>query len=236
MVDLAGKRIVITGAAGGIGSSLAARLHRLGARVALTSRSAERLDRLVADMGGTSDHLWARPADLTDEEQVSALFSGVHGFYGNVEALVNLAGLSIPGKITETSVEQYQTMWHANVTSAFLCCKHVVPLVDADVGAAIVSISSVAANTPNATAPLYCTTKAALDMFSKAFALQVRELGIRVTTLNPGGVDTAFWGTRPIDRSKLMKADDVVDAIEFVLTRPPHMIVNNMSFGPYHQG
>lgn len=235
MVDLADKRIVVTGAAGGIGSALAARLHATGARVALTSRSAEGLAKVAAGLGGQDDRVWAQSADLTDEDQTAAVFAGVRESYGNVDALVNVAGMSIPGKITETTFEQYQTVWHANVTSAFLCCKHVVPLVDSAVGASIVNISSVAALQPNPTAPLYCTAKAALDMFTQAYALQVAELGIRVTTLNPGGTDTEFWGDRPVDRAKLMSAGDVVDAIVYVLTRPPHVVINDMSFRPYHR-
>lgn len=233
MSDVAGKRIVVTGAAGGIGSALAARLHKAGARLALTSRSAEGLATVVDRLGGEGLTLWARPADGTDEAQVEEVLAGAGEFLGTVDALVNVAGMSVPGKITETSVEQYREIWNANVTTAFLFCKHVVPLVDGTAGASIVNLSSVAALRPNSVAPLYCTAKAALDMFGQAFALQVAELGIRVTTLNPGGTDTPFWGDRPVDRSTLMSPDDVVDVVMFVLDSRPGVHVKSIEFAPF---
>jgi NAD(P)-dependent dehydrogenase (short-subunit alcohol dehydrogenase family) len=233
MRDLSERRVVVTGAAGGIGSALATRLQRAGAHLVLTSRSEERLDKVVSGLGGESPRLWARAADVTDEKQVRELFAEIGERFGSVDALVNVAGMSIPGNIAEASFADYQTVWNANVTSAFLCCKHVVPLVERASGASIVNISSVAGTRPNATAPLYCTAKAALDMFSRAFALQVKELGIRVTTLSPGGTDTPFWGDRPVDRSKLMSADDVVDAVMFVLGTRQQVRIGSIEFEPF---
>ncbi|WP_129669407.1 SDR family oxidoreductase [Phytoactinopolyspora endophytica] len=233
MADLSGRRVVVTGAAGGIGSALAARLHHAGASLALTSRSADRLGRVVAGLGGESRRLWASAADVTEEEQVRGFFAAIDERFGAVDALVNVAGMSIPGRIAETSVDDYQAIWNANVTSAFLCCKHVLPLVDGMAGASIINISSVAGLRPNPTAPLYCTAKAALDMFSRAFALQVEELGVRVTTLSPGGTDTPFWGERPVDRSKFMSADDVVDAVMFVLGTRPQVRISSIEFEPF---
>jgi 3-oxoacyl-[acyl-carrier protein] reductase len=235
MTELEDRHIVVTGAAGGIGSALAARLSAAGARLALTSRSAEKLAKVVAELGGKGDRLWAMPADLSDEADVRSLFGGIQEAWGRVDALVNVAGLSIPGDVAETTVEDYQRLWNANVTSAFLCCKHVVPLVDHTAGASIINISSVAGRRPNPTAPLYCTAKAALDMFSQAFALQVKERGIRVTTLNPGGTDTPFWGERPVDRSALMSADDVVNAVLFVLRSRPGVRISTIEFEPFNR-
>ncbi|WP_154795993.1 SDR family NAD(P)-dependent oxidoreductase [Occultella kanbiaonis] len=234
MTKLDNLRVVVTGAAGGIGSALARRLHAAGARLALTSRDADRLDALVQELGGPGERLWAQTADLADEPSVEAFFDGAGAHLGSLDALVNVAGLSRPGQIVETSLADFDQIWHANVTSAFLASKHAVPLIDAEAGGSVINVSSVAGLRPNATAPLYCTAKAALDMFTRAFALQVKQRRIRVTALNPGGTDTPFWGDRPVDRSKLMSAEDVVDVIAFVLATPSTVQINAVEFEPFH--
>ena len=96
--------------------------------------------------------------------------------------------------------------------------------------AIIVNIGSMAARNANGNAPLYCTAKAAVNMLSKALLLQVGSKKIRVTTVNPGGADTAFWGERKVDRTKLMNAEDVCDVIMFVLTSNPNIQIHEISF------
>lgn len=228
MADLTDRVIVVTGAAGGIGSALARRLHDAGARLVLTSRDAERLAAVAAGLGADDDRVWSWPADLADEAQAARLFEAAGRRTGHVDALVNVAGRSIPGDVADASMGDYLAVWHANVTSAFLSCKHVLPLLKPHSGAQVISIGSLAGRRPNPVAPLYCTAKAALDMFGRAFGLQVRERGIRVTTLAPGGVDTPFWGDRAVDRSALLTADDVVDAVEFVLGTPPRVHISSI--------
>jgi NAD(P)-dependent dehydrogenase (short-subunit alcohol dehydrogenase family) len=234
VTNLDNLRVVVTGAAGGIGSALARRLHAAGSRLALTSRDSDRLGGLVQELGGPGERVWAQSADLADEPSVESLFEGVREHLGSIDALVNVAGLSRPGQVTETSLADFDQIWHANVTSAFLASKHAVPLIDAEAGGAVINVGSVAGLRPNATAPLYCTAKAALEMFTRAFALQVKQRHIRVTALNPGGTDTPFWGDRAVDRSKLMSAEDVVDVITFVLAAPSTVQISAVEFEPFH--
>lgn len=230
---LSDARIVVTGAAGGIGSALARRLHDAGATLALTSRSAARLDALVAGLG--EDRVWAQPADLAVEEDVARFYGGVAENLGSLTAVVNLAGGSVTGTIAETSVADYEQIWHANVTSAFLSSKHAVGLLSEESHPQVVNVGSVAGMRPNPVAPLYCTAKAALEMFTYSFALQVKEKGVRVTALSPGGTDTAFWGDRPVDRSTLMSPETVVDAIVFALSVPTSVQVTSLVIEPFRR-
>ena len=89
---------------------------------------------------------------------------------------------------------------------------------------------STAAKNANANAPLYCTAKAAVNMLSQGMLLQMGSQDIRVTTVNPGGADTPFWGTRAVDKSKLMQAEDVVDIIFFALTSSPRVQIHDIYF------
>jgi len=87
-----------------------------------------------------------------------------------------------------------------------------------------------AARNANGNAPLYCTAKAAVNMLSRGLLLQVGSKNIRVTTVNPGGADTPFWGTRAVDKTKLMQAEDVVDIILFVLKSNPKVQIHDIYF------
>lgn len=226
-------RIVVTGAAGGIGSALARRLHASGARLALTSLSGDKLAALAAELG--EERVFAQAADLSSEEDVARFYEAVSANLGSPTAVVNLAGGSVPGQIAETSVEDYEWMWHANVTSAFLSSKHALTVFEESDDPQVINVSSVAGLRPNAVAPLYCTAKAALEMFTRSFALQVKDKGVRVTALSPGGADTAFWGDRPVDRSTLMSAETVVDAIVYALSVPASVQVTSLVIEPFRR-
>ena len=87
-----------------------------------------------------------------------------------------------------------------------------------------------AAKRANPNAPLYCTAKAALSMFSDGMAMQVKENNIRVTTLSPGGTDTGFWGDRKVNRAKFLKADDVADVMLFVMKSNNYIVFHDIAF------
>ena len=94
----------------------------------------------------------------------------------------------------------------------------------------IINVGSMAARNTNANAPIYCMAKAAVNKLSEGLLLQLGKQGINVSTVNPGGADTPFWGTRAVDRSKLMSAADVADVILFVAHLPDHVQLHSVDF------
>ena len=222
---LSGKHIIVTGATGGIGQSLVARLTDLGARVSATGTSHQRLNQLRA----VAPSIFIQAADITSETDVAAFYSAAHEQFGDVDAVVNLAGVSIPGAIAETDVETFKRVMDVNVLGTFLSCKHAISRLR-EMDAQIVNVGSMAGTRPNPTAPLYCTAKAAVAMLTDALALQLKDRRVRVTNLTPGGADTPFWGDRPVNRSALLASDDVVDTLVFVLSRPDHVMVHDIRF------
>lgn len=222
---VAGRRIAVVGATGGIGRALVHRLVGQGARVAAAGTSRERLKELSA----TYPAVFVCAADFTNEGDVEAFYAEATGALGRLDAVVNLAGASVPGDVRNASTETFDQVMAVNVRSTFLSCTQALPhLRDQD--ALIINVGSLAGLRPNPAAPLYCTAKAAVAMFTRAFATQVKDRRLRVTNLTPGGTDTPFWGDRAVDRTALMSSDDVVDTIMFVLSRPAHIIVHDIQF------
>ncbi len=224
MVNYNGKHVVITGASGGMGRVLCKALAEEGAKLSICSN-----DPAVMDFAKElSCDVFAKAMDVTNEAEVKAFIEEAYEKYGEFYALANLAGLSIPGQIPETEESAYDLMMDVNVKGTFLCCKYFAD--KAAYPAIIVNIGSMAARNANGNAPLYCTAKAAVNMLSRGLLLQVGSKNIRVTTVNPGGADTPFWGTRTVDRTKLMQAEDVVDIILFVLKSNPKVQIHDIYF------
>lgn len=224
MVNYKGKHVVITGASGGMGKVLCKALANEGAKLSICAK-----DEAVMDFAKElSCEVFAKVVDITNEAEVKSFFTEALSKHGEFYALANLAGLSIPGQISEMEEEAYDLMIDVNVKGTFLCCKYFAQKA-AD-PAIIVNIGSMAARNANGNAPIYCTAKAAVNMLSKGLRMQVGSKNIRVTTVNPGGADTSFWGTRTVDRTKLMQAEDVVEIILFVLKSNPSVQIYDIFF------
>jgi NAD(P)-dependent dehydrogenase (short-subunit alcohol dehydrogenase family) len=224
-----GKSIIVTGSSGGMGMVLCEKLAQQGAKLALCSNDKERLDKQVKELTEKyNTEICAKVVDITKEEEVKDFFDTAASKIGKFDAMANLAGLSIPSKIESTEEEVYNTIMDVNVKGTFLAGKHFVP--NAAKPAIIVNIGSTAAKTANPNAPLYCTAKAAVNMLSQTMLLQMGAKDIRVTTINPGGADTPFWGSRTVDKSKLMSAEDVVEVILFALGSSPRIQIHDIYF------
>lgn len=227
MVSYNGKNVVITGASGGMGVVLCKQLAEQGAMLSLCSNDKERLDNLVKELDGKTS-VFAKVVDITNEAEVEKFFEEAYAANGEFAALCNLAGLSIPTKIPEAEVSAYDLMMDVNVKGTFLASKHFAAHVADE--AIVVNIGSMAARNANGNAPLYCTAKAAVNMFSQGLRIQLGPKNVRVTTVNPGGADTPFWGTREVDKSKLMQAEEVVEVIMFVLMSNPKIQIYDIFF------
>ncbi len=222
------KVIVIAGASGGMGQILCRQLAQQGARLALAGRKAEALHDLREELIAAGCQVVCMQTDVTKEEQVAAFMEETAQTFGKLDALVNLAGLSITGKIWDTEEAVYDRIMDVNVKGTYLMCKHFVPY--AAENARIINIGSMAARRTNGNAPLYCVAKSAVNTLSQGLALQVASQGIHVTTLNPGGADTPFWGDRPVKREKMLRPEDIVDVILFVLNAHPRMAIHSIDF------
>ena len=223
-----GKNIIVTGSTGGMGQIICKRLASDGACLALCSNDAPALEKQIDELKQLGCDVYGKMIDITNENEVAKFFEEIKAHFGKFDGVLNLAGVSIPGKIPETPEEAYNIIMDVNVKSAFFVAKYFADA--AKESAIIVNIGSAAAKNANGNAPIYCTAKAAVNMLSKAMLLQLGKQGIRITTINPGGADTPFWGTRPVDRTKLMSAEDVADVILFALGSSPRIQIHDIFF------
>lgn len=227
MATLAGRRIVVTGATGGIGRALAAALHERGASLALTGRRENVLAEVASSLTRGAPVVM-HAADITDETQVNAFVDEALTAFGGLDVLVNLAGFSKPGRIVDTDLAAFEELMAANLTGTFLASKRFLGAPGTE--RLIVNVASTAGIRANPNAPLYCTAKAAVRMFTDGLALQAIADRVRVCSVSPGGVATDFWGDRPVDKSVMLTAEDVVRALLFVIEAPPYVVVRDLVF------
>lgn len=229
-MKLTNKTVMITGADGGMGIVICRALAEEGANLALCSVNGTHLEEVVATLRKEfSDcRIVSAQVDVTDEVQVAAFVEKAAAAFGTFDRLINLAGLSIPSQYKETAVDTYDTMMDVNVKGSFLMSKHFAAY--ASNPARIINVGSMAARNTNANAPIYCMAKAAVNKLSEGLLLQLGKQGITVSTVNPGGADTPFWGTRAVDRSKLMSAEDAAEVILFVARLADHIQLHSVDF------
>lgn len=229
-----GKNAVVTGASGGMGLILCKKFAGQGVNLALCSVDETALNAQADSLRKEYDiAVIAQVVDATKEEEVERFVRESAEKLGKIDYLINLAGLSIPNVYKETSTDVYEKVMDVNVKGSFLMSKHFAAYAAAS--ALIINIGSIAARTTNANAPIYCMAKAAVNKLSEGLLLQLGKQGIRVTTINPAGADTPFWGTRTVDKTKLMQAEEVVDIIWAVINMPDMVQVHCIDFESFNR-
>jgi NADP-dependent 3-hydroxy acid dehydrogenase YdfG len=235
MRKLTDLSIVMMGASGGIGSATALRIAAPGVKIALCSIDAPGLEKLSGQLTAKGAEIFHRVVDVTKETEIKSFIDDAAGKFGRVDVLMNFAGLSVTAKVGELTEEGYDLVMDVNVKGMFFGIKHFVAHVNEEIGAQIINFGSMASKRANAGAPHYSAAKAAVNMFSQGLAEQLKGKNIRITTMNPGPADTAFYEGRIAKdkRTKFMQADDVAEVVEFILTRDDRIVFHDVMFDSF---
>lgn len=188
LMDLRGKRVLITGASRGVGEALAECLSAAGARVALVARSAEALETLARRLGGK-----AYPCDLANPEAVAQLLERVETDGGPVDILVNNAALEVANVLDEMTPQEVRDVLQVDLLTPVELCRQMVARLRARGSTGhIVNVSSMAGNAPLPGLSTYSAAKAGLSHFTAGFRAEVAPLGIGATLVELGPVRTAM--------------------------------------------
>jgi len=244
MSSLDGRKILITGGSSGIGEATALAVAREGGSVAVGARRKERLDELVAKIEGDGGNAVAIEADISEESQAKALVEGAKEAMGGLDGLVNNAGVMLLGPLQGADPEEWRTMINVNCLGLLYCTHYALPLIRDGGGGDVVNVSSVAGRTAALGSGVYNMTKWGVVGFSESLRQEGAHIGVRVTCVEPGFVETELQGhnTNPmvIERleqvreaaGEVLQADDIARAIVFAIGQPKHASINEILVRP----
>ena len=244
MPELEGRTAVVTGASSGIGASTARALASAGARLALGARRVERIEQLASDLPGEG-HVVA-PLDVTDAESCKSFVECVANAFDQIDILVNNAGLALGrSTILESSDDDERRMLETNVLGLTRMTRLCLPHME-DGRAHIVNLGSWAGREAYSQGGMYVGSKYAVRALT--YVLRKELVGrIRVSTVDPGMVgDTEFSDVRFRGDAEKKAAvyrgvdyitpDEVANCVLWVVTRPPHLVIDEMVIKPLQQG
>jgi len=247
MISLRDQIVCITGASSGIGAACAQAFAREGARLILSARRKDRLDtiarRLIADH---AVHIHTMELDVTNKNRVEEVFSSLPPKWRAIDILVNNAGLSRGlNKLHEGSTRDWDEMIDTNIKGLLYVTRAVLPgMVERNSGH-VINIGSIAGHQTYPNGNVYCATKFAVDGLTQALKMDLLGTAVRVTSVDPGLVETEFSIVRfrgDESRAKTvyqnlqpLTPEDIADAVVFCATRPPHVQVAEIVVMPTAQ-
>ena len=204
-MGLDGKVCVVTGASSGIGLETARALTARGARVCAVARRRERLEALIAELGGSDRGHSLCVTDVSDPAAVRALAAHVTEVYGRCDVLVNNAGFSDERPLTEPgAVEALEAVMATNFFGTVRCTAELLPLLMSSTPSHVVNVASVAGRIATG-APAYSASKFAVVGWSESLHLQLKDKGVFVSTVEPGIVPTEGFPATDIAAHKWLR-------------------------------
>jgi NADP-dependent 3-hydroxy acid dehydrogenase YdfG len=248
--DLNGAVALVTGASSGIGAATARILAERGAAVAMAARRADRLEALGAEIAAGGGTALPIGLDVSDREQAEAAVARAVEELGRLDALVNNAGVMLLGPMLEAPLEEWERMVEVNLLGLMYMTKaampHLLEAADGERGVAdVVNISSVAGRIARRNSGVYNATKFGVGAFSESLRQEVTRRHVRIALVEPGAVATELQShNRPgvkeeiekrFEDMEILQAEDIAEAIEYVVTRPRHVAVNEVLVRPTEQ-
>ncbi|QSJ19427.1 SDR family oxidoreductase [Nostoc sp. UHCC 0702] len=247
MISLQNQIILITGASSGIGSACAKVFAGAGAKLILAARRLERLQQLADALSkefGTDIHLIQ--LDVRDRNAVESAISHLPAAWSHIDILINNAGLSRGlDKLYEGDFQDWEEMIDTNIKGLLYLTRYVVPGMVSRGRGHVVNLGSIAGHQAYPGGNVYCGTKAAVKLISEGLKQDLLGTPIRVTSVDPGMVETEFSEVRfhgDNERADQvyqgvtpLTPDDVADVVFFCVTRSPHVNINEVILMPVDQ-
>lgn len=248
MVSVANRIVLITGASSGIGASCAKIFAGAGARLILAARRLEKLQELEKNLRQEypSIDIYLVQLDVRDRLAIESALASLPSAWQNIDILVNNAGLSRGlDKIYQGDFQDWEEMIDTNVKGLLYVSRYVIPGMVERKSGHIINIGSIAGHQTYPGGNVYCATKAAVKAISEGMKLDLVGTPVRITSVDPGMVETEFSDVRFHGDSQRAKnvyhglipltPDDIADVVFFCATRPAHVNINEVILMPVDQ-
>jgi len=241
MIEWNQRRVLIAGATGGVGTSVASAAADAGAHVLLLGRRRAELESLAARIETQGGRATFAVADAVDAAQVQKAVDELCEPTGGADALVNTVGINIRSRRLDQLDEQaWRTVIDVNLSAAFVLTKAVLPVFRRQQDGHILHIASTAARTADLSGAAYQASKAGLGALARATMLESAADGVRVSTVYPGLIATDFVRHRPQppapgELNRALKPDDVAAVCMTILSLPPRAVVSEVVMTPARQ-
>jgi 3-oxoacyl-[acyl-carrier protein] reductase len=226
---------LITGATAGIGRATAFALGKAGFRVGVCARTEPKLKVLLKDLKQEGIEAAGAPADVGDPEQAERMVESVTGALGEIDVLVNNAGVLVAKPFEELSLDDWDVTMRTNVRSLYLVTRAVLPGMRRRRQGAIVNVASLSGRTGFVGGTAYSASKHAVLGFSRSLMLEVRKDNVRVIAVCPGSVDTRMLHHQPMlkaEPSRILRPEDVAATIVHAVTLPERALVSELDIRP----
>jgi NADP-dependent 3-hydroxy acid dehydrogenase YdfG len=235
---------LVTGASSGIGEATARALAEQGATVAAAARRKDRLDALVGEIGGL-----ALETDVTDRDQAVGAVERTVGELGRLDIVINNAGVMLLGHIVDAPVQEWERMIALNLQGllyvAHAAIPHLIAAAESEPRrvADLVNVSSVAGRRVGAGGGIYQMTKHGVGVFSEALRQEITGRYVRSSLIEPGATESELVShvrdevreQLTVNVAQMLRAEDIADAIVYIVTRPRHVAVNEVLVRPTEQ-
>lgn len=223
MKSLSGKVAIVTGAGRGIGKAIALALGRAGARVVLAARSEAELRAVAEEIRRGDGDALVLSTDVTRDSDMESLVKRTLKEWGSIDILVNNAGWGKTGPVVNSKVEDWDATLQVNLRAPMILSRLVLPTMLEKKGGAIINIGSISAKAGQANTAAYSASKFGVLGFTQSLFEEVREYGVKVSVILPGFVDTPLIPqNKRVDRSKMIRPEDIAETVLFVLSSPPN--------------
>ena len=225
MGKLDDKVALVTGGNRGIGKAIAAGLAKEGAKVVIAARDKKLLKTAALDLSRDGNQVLGVPADISDEEQVKALYAQILECFGTVDILINNAGAFDGGPVEDVSLEEWNRVIGVCLTGPFLCTREAFRIMKPKGGGRIINIGSISAQRTRDQSAPYTSAKHGVWGLTQATALEGRAHGIVVSALHPGNtmVERRMDSDKVSDAEPMMTAAELAEVAVQMASMPPHI-------------
>ncbi len=243
--NIEGKIVVITGASSGLGEATARRLSAAGATVVLGARRIDRIQALAAELTAKGAKALAIATDVTQSGQVKNLVDAAAQQYGRVDVIINNAGLMPHSPLERLKIADWEQMIDVNLKGVLYGIAAVLPHMIAQKSGHIIMVSSVAGHKVRPGSAVYAATKTSVRVIAEGLRQEVKPHNIRTTVVSPGAMATELADSitepdiakavRDFTAAHALQADSFAQMVEFAMSQPDNVDVNEILFRPTSQ-